>query len=424
MAVKNVKVEELYREAHQLITRARAQMESKGELTDLQNAEIAAWLQSAEEIEKRAKQLEAVLTREIELATAEAESKSLLQRAKEKAVQKAETFQSFGEFMVAIYKLRTEGRYDARLEMCEQKDLQAEVGISGGYLVPIDFQRQILEARAEASFVRQRARIVPMSSRLVQFPALDYSQGASGVSAFFGGVRVYYVEENQSITESQPRFKQVELHARDLAGYAEIPNSLLRDSPISLEAFLKGPGSFGGALGWQEDYDALRGSGVGKPLGVYNSPAKLTVTRNAATDFKFVDAVTMKSKMLMSGKPVWLMSQTVIPKLYAMVDAGNNNIWLPNARDGQPETLLGYPIHWTEKVPALGTQGDVALIDFSFYLLGDRAGITMDVDSSFRFQTNQTAFRAVESLDGQPWLPNTITLADGSTTVSPYVVLN
>jgi HK97 family phage major capsid protein len=419
----SLKVDELYAEAHQSLSQAKVLMERDGALTEAQKSQIDAFLHNAEDLEKRAKALEMVLTREVELAAAQVQSANAISKARHDSYSKADDFKSFGEFMVAIYNLRTAGKYDPRLYKMEQKDLAAEVGISGGFLVPSDFQSEILTARAESSFVRRHARVVPMGSRLVPFPALDYSQGAAGVSAFFGGVRVYYVDENVAITESQPRFKQVELHARDLAGYCEIPNSLLRDSPVSIEAFLRGPGSFGGALGWQEDYDCIRGNGAGRPLGVLNSPAKLTVTRNTANDFKFVDAVTMKSKMLMTSRPVWVISQSVMPKVYSMVDAANNIIWLPNAREGAPETLLGYPIFWTEKVPALGTQGDVCLIDFGMYLLGDRAGITMDVDTSFKFQNNQTAFRAVESIDGQPWLANTITLADG-TTVSPYVVLN
>jgi HK97 family phage major capsid protein len=417
------KIQELYVEANQLMAKAKDQLENSGQLTDAQKIQIDAWISQAEEIEKRATALEKVLEKEIELGAAAKRSEDELARVRTDARDRSTDFKSFSEFMLAIYNLRANGRYDARLDKMEQKDMAGEAGIYGGFLVPAALQQDILTARAEASFVRSRARIVPMSSRIVPFPALDYSGGTTAVSAFFGGVRVYYVEENVAITESTAKFKQIELHARELAGYTEIPNGLLRDSAISLEAFLKGPGSFGGALGWQEDYDCLRGNGAGRPLGILNAPGKVTVTRNAATDFKFVDAVSMKAKMLMVGKPVWVINQSVLPKLYQMVDAASMNIWLPNAAGAAPDTLLGYPIYWTEKTPALGTAGDVMLVDFAFYLLGDRQTITMDVDSSFKFSSNQTAFRAVEAYDGQPWLGTYITLADGATTVSPYVTL-
>lgn len=422
--MKGDRIQELYREAHQLITKAQEALAATGELTEAKHQEIQQWLAQADKIEARARDLERVKEREAALL-AEENAAAAEQTKKENAA--AGEFKSAAEYMQAIYEYRIDGEKDPRLKRIDKKDLSGEIGSSGGFLVPAAQQTEILTARGEASFLRKYAKFVPMGARVVSYPALDYSQGAAGVSAFFGGVQVYYTAENTNVTESQPKFKEIELHARELQGYCEIPNSLLRDSPVSLEAFLKGQFSFGGALGFKEDYDSLRGIGAGKLLGVLNSPGKLTVTRNASTDFKFVDAVTMKSKMLMAGAPVWVINQSVMPKLYGFVDAGNNNLFLPAVRglgDKPVDMLLGYPIIWTEKLPALGTQGDVCLIDFSFYLLGDRQRIMMDIDTSYKFQSNQTAFRVTEAIAGQPWLVNTITLADGATTVSPYVVLN
>lgn len=422
--MKGDRIQELYREAHQLMTKAQEALAATGELTEAKNQEIQQWLAQADKIEARARDLERVKEREAALLEEE-NAKAAAETKKENA--QAGEFKSAAEYMQAIYEYRVDGERDPRLKRIDKKDLSGEIGSSGGFLVPAAQQTEILTARGEASFLRKYAKLVPMGARVVPYPALDYTQGAAGVSAFFGGVQVYYTAENTNTTESQPRFKEIELHARELQGYCEIPNSLLRDSPVSLEAFLKGQFSFGGALGFKEDYDALRGTGAGKLLGVLNSPGKLTVTRNASTDFKFVDAVTMKSKMLMAGAPVWVINQSVMPKLYGFVDAGNNNLFLPAVRglgDKPVDMLLGYPIIWTEKLPALGTQGDVCLIDFSFYLLGDRQRIMMDIDTSYKFQSSQTAFRVTEAIDGQPWLGSTITLADGATTVSPYVVLN
>lgn len=348
-----------------------------------------------------------------------------VEREKKKAKSEAAgpgEFEQFPDYMKAIARAH-KGKYDPRLEALEVKDMAGDTGSAGGFLIPTVHESSILQARAEAALVRGRAQFVPMGSRTVQWPAVDHTGGSSGTTAFFGGVVLYWVAENTDITESQPTFKQIELNAKELAGYSEIPNGLLRDSAVSLEAFLSGPGSFGGALGWQEDYDFFNGDGSGKPLGILNAPAKTTVARNTDSDFKFVDAVTMISKMLLSGDPQWYINQSVLPKLYQMVDAGSNNIWLPQASGPGPATLLGFPINWTEKLPVLNTEGDVSLIDFGFYLLGDRQQVTMDIDTSFKFKANQTAFRIIEAVDGRPWLGATITLADGSTVVSPFVLL-
>lgn len=423
------RVTKLYAESHQMLKQAQELLAKEGTLSEPELENIRRWTAQAEEIETRARNLEKVMDRDMELLARENESAAAATRSvvESKGVEAAKQFKSCEEFMLAIYNLRMGQKRDPRLEVLEYKALGGEVGISGGFLLPESQRNDILTTRSEISFMRSRAKFVPMGARVVPYPALDYSQGAAGVSAFFGGVQVYYTSEGSTITASQSKFKEIELHARELQGYCAIPNSTIRDSPISLTSFLKGQFSFGGALAWKEDYDSLRGTGAGKLLGVLNAPGKLQVTRNAGSDFKFVDAVTMKSRMLMSGAPIWVINQSVMPKLYSFVDAGNNNLFLPSVRglgDKPVDMLLGYPIYWTEKTPALGTTGDVCLIDFGYYLLGDRQVVTMDIDTSFLFGSNQTAFRVTEAIDGQPWLGNTITLADGSTTVSPYVVLN
>lgn len=384
---------------------------------------------AAEEAANKGAALKDVMEAQAALVLEENERETKAQEVERKRKQDAAEdagpgeFDEWADYMKAIANARGKGIYDPRLAALEVKDMAGDVGASGGFLIPTVHETSILAARGEAALVRPRAQFVPMGSRSITWPAVDHTGGAAGTSAFYGGVVLYWVEENTDITESQPSFKQILINAHELAGYTEIPNGLLRDSAVSLEAFLAGPSSFGAAIAWQEDYEAFRGDGAGKPLGIFNAPAKLTQARNADSDFKFVDAVNMVSKMLLSGSPQWYINQSVMPKLMQMVDAVGNNIWLPNAAGSGPTMLLGFPINWTEKLPALNTEGDVTLADFGFYLLGDRQQVTVDIDTSFKFKANQTAFRIIEAIDGQSWLSDKITLADGSTEVSPFVLL-
>lgn len=421
------RIDAMYAEAQKLFVQAKDALAAEGELTIKMQEDIDAWVNQADEIKARAKRLEAVLEKEQAMAEERAiEDLTREQKGRERRSEEA-GFGQFYEYMLAVHKARVHGRWDTRLDALVTKDMSGEDGTGGGFLIPTIQETDVLVVRGESAIIRPLARVVPMSSRLVEFPAVNISGGSAGVSAFYGGVRVYHVGENVNATESQPTFRTVDLHAREVVGYCEVPNSLIRDTPISLEAFLQGPGSFGGALAWQEDYDFLRGDGVNKARGMLNAGCRITVTRNTASDFKFVDAVTMKSRLLMSGganQPAWIISQSVMPKLYQFEDTGGNIIWVPNAAGPGPETLLGYPIFWTEKMPVLGTAGDVMLIDAGYYLVGDRQIVTMDVDTSYKFQAMQTAFRISEAVDGQPWLNTYITLADGSTTVSPFVVLS
>jgi len=186
---------------------------------------------------------------------------------------------------------------------------------------------------------------------------------------------------------------------------------------------------FGDALKWKEDYAYLSGNGVGQPLGVIGAPGTFTQVRAVANAFGYIDAVNMLTHFLPVKGGVWVMSRSVMPELYTMVDPNGNYIWHPafgvaGAGAGAPGTLLGYPVLFTEKTPTLGTTGDVLLCDFSQYLIGDRQAITVDSSIHDRFQYDQTSFRMVMRVDGQEWCKAPVPLADGATQVSPFVELD
>jgi HK97 family phage major capsid protein len=82
------------------------------------------------------------------------------------------------------------------------------------------------------------------------------------------------------------------------------------------------------------------------------------------------------------------------------------------------------PVFITEKLPALGTKGDLMLIDPSLYVVGDRQQLEVAASEHVNFLKNQMTWRVVERIDGQPWMDKAITLQDGASTVSPFVALN
>lgn len=426
-------IEDQKAEAVQAVRKARDLLEKQGGATDADMVEINKYLQLAEDNEKAVKQMTRL--RELEMSQNEAAIEA------EKAAQKTELdekkkkeelagFKGGGEYMQAIYNARKKGKWDDRLDHMiakrEQKDMSSTQGSTGGFNMLVQQEQSVLTARAETNKIRNLAMVIPMMGRFLSWSKLDLGQGAAGKSAFFGGIVVYRTAEAEEITETEAKFKEFTLEAKELHGYVEIPKSTIQDSPASLEAFYRGQNGFGGAFGWREEWEALRGDGVNQMLGALNAPCRIEVTRNAGADFQFVDAVTMLSKMLLSGmdKVEWWMSQSVMPKLFQMKDANNNYIWMPNAVNGMPERLLGHKINWTEKVPALGTKGDVMLNDFSWFVMGDREGFELDISEDFKFKSNMVAFRATERNHGAPWLDTYITLADGAGTVSPFVVLN
>lgn len=348
---------------------------------------------------------------------------------------------NFGDWLVkvataCIGKPRQAGEAAAALEKeystafspWQKAALGESSGVTGGYTVPPDFYQQLLAIAAEDSFFRQRAFVQPMASATLQFPYLDITTiQSAGVSPFFGGVQAYWTAEAQTRTETEPQFKMMELKAQELSGYSVSSNVLLQDAAFGLEKFLYT--LFGKAVAWYEQYAFLQGKGVGKPLGVLNAPATISVNRNTASTVKYVDIATLFAKLLPGSinRAVWVISPTVIPQLLQLQDGASRAIFISIDQGAvKPPIwkLLGLPVQITEMVPPLGTKGDVMLIDCSNYVIGDRMALEVAASEHVNFLKNQMTWRFVQRVDGQPWMDKPVTLQDGTTQVSAFVALN
>ena len=166
------------------------------------------------------------------------------------------------------------------------------------------------------------------------------------------------------------------------------------------------------------------------------APASIAQTRVTPGHFKLADAAAMISHAQIRSwdTACWVMHQSVIPDLIQMVDNTSSNrlVWMSPFGDGKvggaamklPQAFLnGLPIYFTEKLPPLGTTGDVMLVDWSRYVIGNRMDLQIDVSPHFKFQNNQLAWRVIARCDAKPWLNNYITDASGWQ-VSPFVALN
>lgn len=335
---------------------------------------------------------------------------------------------SFGHWLHQVYlaqRYHSKDAIDCLRDQYITQTLTEDSGSAGGYLVPAEFRRELLSANEKMAIVRSRAFVQPMASRTLSIPALDVTTAlAAGNNPFFGGVIANWIETDTTKPATEPKFRQLELVAHELAGYTPVGKALLEDSAIALETLL--PRLFAQAIAWHEDYAFLRGDGVGKPLGIMNATALKSVTRSGAGAFVLADAAKMYANwMPISDNPaghVWIMNRTVVEKLVVMLDS-SNVVFIPNARETVPMTLFGIPIVLTHITPTVGTVGDVLLCDLSAYVVGDRNVTDIDSSKDFLFTSNQVTWRFSQRVDGKPWLNNVITLSDATTTVSPFVAL-
>lgn len=341
---------------------------------------------------------------------------------------------SWGEFLKTVFNWsRGYIQDDPRLFVFDEKaskgypikDMAESTGAAGGFLVPAQYLEELQSVMAEASFVRPRATIIRIRRRQVNIPVLDQTGTTAGQPHWYGGMQVFWAEEAEQKDFTEPKFRQIELVAHKMVAYTRASDELVDDAAISLDDFLRGPLGFAGAAVWYEEYAFLRGTGAGQPLGIIPAPATITVPRAVAGAIGFADLANMMENFLPSSKGVWIITQSALADIIQLSGpAGNPSyIWQPNAREGVPGYLLGYPVIWTEKCPRIGSTGDVILADLKYYLIGDRQATTIESTKLERWRYDQTSWKLVHRVDGQPWLSRPLTYEDGTTQVSPFVIL-
>lgn len=322
-------------------------------------------------------------------------------------------FGTLGEFIIAVRS----NPFDDRLVQIRQQSMG--VGAEGGVLVPTTFREQILQVSQQGAIIRPRATVIPTNAAHpdagLTMPALN--QVGYGM---YGGVQVDWIAEGVTKPDTSAKFTDVNMIPKEVAGSIVATDKLLRNSSAA-DTLLRS--LLGGAIRAAEDDAYLNGNGVGKPLGIINAPATLSVNRATASQLGYVDLVGMYAKLRMGGAPIWQASQSIIPQLMKIKDDNGNLIWQPNAREGTPSTIFGAPVEWNERSPQLGVKGDIVLNDLSYYLIQDGAPLAISASEHVYFRENKTVIKAFFSVDGQPWLAGPIT-QEGGYQVSPFVALD
>ena len=380
------------------------------------------------QLEKDLLAAEVDLDRRRSLAQKEIEMKTGVKSSGHNANPERE-FRNVGEMLYSVARFKRDGIRDHRLdELYEKREQQMGTGSQGGYALPDQFDSTIRQVVAQEGVVRSRATILPAGqppdARLT-FPSLDQTSGKNN----FGGVSLVHTGEGITMTETDLALREVSLEPKEISAYIVCTNKLLNNWQAAGTFISK---TLSQAMVAQEDYDFLRGDGINKALGVINSAAAITYSRATPNLIDFPDIYGMMARMLMrGGSYIWLASQTVIPELASMTDAGTHAVWLGSQQSNMqgaqgplPSTLMGLPIVFSDRLPALGTQGDLSLLNLSYYVIKDGSGPFVASSEHIYFLSNKTVFKIVWNVDGKSWLTEPLQLeGDSSTTVSPFVVL-
>lgn len=176
------------------------------------------------------------------------------------------------------------------------------------------------------------------------------------------------------------------------------------------------------AIAAAEERAFLRGSGAGQPTGFIGHPSNATRVRTTAGQITFADIVGMLSISITHGGGMFIASRSAMANIVSLKDDAGNLIFQPSAREGVPSTLMGMPLEFTERAPALGAQGDITLADLSQYYIKDGSPLTLLVDPYSQSINGVTRLILTWSVDAKPILSTPIRGEDAINR-SPFVTL-
>ena len=280
-----------------------------------------------------------------------------------------------------------------------QNVLEVGTDANGGYLVPDEYEHQLIQALTDENFFRSLAHVIQTDSGTHTIPIVASHGTAS------------WMEENGLYPESDDTFDQITLSAYKLGTAIKVSEELMNDSVFDLESYIST--EFARRIGAAEEEAFLVGDGQKKPEGVFT---KVAATEGATTEianttltFDSIMDVFHSLRSVYRNRAVWILNDSTVKALRKIKDGNNNYIWQPSVVAGQPDTILNRPYKTSIYAPELAA-GNVPLLfgDFSYYWIADRQGRSFKRLSELYAANGQIGFLASERVDGKLILPEAV----------------
>lgn len=307
--------------------------------------------------------------------------------------------------------------------------LSEAVPADGGFLVQTEHNNSIMGRVYNVGDLLRRVDMTGIgpNSNGMTFNAEAESSRADGSRR--GGILAYWAAEGGTKTPSHPTFRQIELKLNKVIGLVYATDELLQDA-TALESWIMS--NLPEELRFVVEDSIINGTGAGQPQGIIGAPATIAVPAEAGqanTTIVSENIINMWSRRYLGGRDyVWLIHQDATPQLHQMnlgVGAGGGLTYMPpGGLSGAPYgTLMGRPVIESEYCQTLGAVGDIILISLREYQMIDKGGVQSASSIHVNFTTDETCFRFVYRVDGQPKWNLPLTPAHGAVTVSPFLTL-
>lgn len=292
----------------------------------------------------------------------------------------------------------------------ELKVVQEATPEAGGVLVPIEFERTLIDLREQYGSFRANVRAVPMASETKLVPRRT------------GGLTAYFVGENQAGTTSTPAWDQVQLVAKKLMVLAPYSTEIAEDAMVNIADTLAGEIAYAFALkedncGFLGDgtstYGGIRGvikallpgvsATIGSVAGIRVQATISTGTFASAVLGDFNAVIGKLPKYADTPRAKWYMHKTFfhnVPGALATAAGGNTTA---NVATGPNETrFLGYPVEFAQVLPFTWAADTIFALfgDLSLAAkMGDRRQTTLFNDPYSLSANDQVQIRGTERFD-------------------------
>lgn len=345
-------------------------------------------------------------------------------------------FRSFGDFTKSVIAAgrgsRAGGTLDPRLagmQAAAPTTFSSEaVGADGGFTIPLQYSTELF-------------RLTLLDGALLPLTSNGNIDGNSMVYTKTeqtpwgnNGVRAYWQAEGTLGTPSKPVIGTQALRLHKLLALVPLTDELMADSS-ALQSEI--PNLVSDSIRWKTNEAIMFGSGNGQPLGALLNSGPMVIqakdSGQATNTLTVANLFNMLSRLPnpASTTAVWQIHPTVIP-LLATLTLGTIPVFLPGGMAnmgslGQTPvfgTLLGRPVMITHHANVVSTQGDVQLLDLSYYRTITKAeGVATATSLHIYFDADATALRTTFRVDGSPKIALPISPAKGAITLSPFIQL-
>ena len=278
--------------------------------------------------------------------------------------------------------------------------LSEGVDAQGGYLVPEEYDRRLIDVLTEENIMRNLGTKITTS-------------GEHKINIAATKPAAAWIEEGGALTFGDATFDQIIMDAHKLHVAIKVTEELLYDNAFNLENYIIT--QFGKALANAEEDAFLNGTGVGQPLGLLaaDGGAEIGVTTAAADDITYDEIVELvySLKRPYRKNASFLCNDQTLAALRKLKDLNGRPLWQESLQAGEPGRILGYPVHTSPYFPVM-TAGlpAIAFGDYNYYNIGDRGTRSFAELKELFAGNGMVGFVAKERVDGKLVLPEAVKL--------------